>query len=441
MGTVGVVGDVRHNDGLRDDEPAMDVEHAAWAFAAGPLRGQSQRPAYARRACPSPVLRQWQAQRLGVFIHWGISSVAGCGRSVVWFPNLYPPYAWPDLAREFKPPPGVVAGWLRLARRAGMRYAVLTARHHDGYSLFPSAVSEYTVMHSGPQRDLVGEFVSGCRAKGLAVGLYYSLADFSDTGYLAGPEDDPHGWARFLACVNAQLQELLTRYGAVQVLWFDGAVGRGFPWTDPQDWHSDEIVASAKAVQPGILVNNRSGVEGDFFSCEQTYPSSPCRAPWEVAMTMNRSWFHNPGDAQYKSVTDLVRTLATVVSRNGNLLLNLAPDAAGQLAWQEVEALSGIGDWMAVHSEAIHGCGPAPWGLGEIGVTTARPGKIYLHLFTWPGTTLLLPHPETAILSATLVTTGARLHAKRIRGLGWRLSGLPPVPPNPHATVIKLRVP
>src|SRR5690606_27939935 len=227
--------------------------------------------------------------------------------------------------------PGAAREWAAAARAAGMRYAVLTTRHHNGFSLWPSAVSDWSVRRFLPGRDLVREFVDAFRAAGLEVGFYYSLSHWHHPDYPAFTEadkpysflayrrpDDPAAWDRYLDYLFTQVRELLTDYGDVAVLWFDGQWERT-PW----EWKADELRAMIRELQPDCLVNDRLPFQGDFETPEQFVPAEPPEGRWETCLTMNRSWGYVPADTRYKSARDLIHTVCETAGRGGNLLLNV----------------------------------------------------------------------------------------------------------------------
>jgi alpha-L-fucosidase len=278
-----------------------------------------------------------------------------------------------------------------------MQYAVMTTKHHDGYAMFASEHSDFGIATFAPGRDLVQEFVDACRDEDLRVGLYFSLADWHHPDYpaftdamrpylaVAYPRAEPERWERFRADLRGQLDHLLTAYGPIDLLWFDGGWER-----QAVEWHSDELEELIRARQPDIVVNDRLPGVGDYVSPEQSVPSPPPDGPWETCMTMNHSWGPVAEDTDRKSVASLLSTLADVAAGGGNLLLNLSPDGDGRvLDWQR-ERLAGIAAWMARHGEAIVGTEP---GL--------EPGRFYGPT-TRRGATLSLLCPMRPVESVTV---------------------------------------
>ncbi|HTO71147.1 MAG TPA: alpha-L-fucosidase [Myxococcota bacterium] len=338
--------------------------------------------------------------RFGMFVHWGHSSQQGVELSwplvggVAALPGSadVPAEAYHATAKSFAPKPGAPRDWLARAARSGMRYAVLTAKHHDGFALWPTrAPGGFSVRDSAYRGDLVREFVDAARAEGLRVGLYFSLCDWHHPDYPPFrdehrpyrfgrvPQPSPEQWARFLEFQFAQLRELLTGYGRIDLLWFDGGWER-----TPEQWRAQELAALARELQPEILLNDRLPGEGDFDTPEQFIPPKPPARRWETCMTMNESWGWAPGDAHYKSERALVHGLCEVASRGGNLLLNVSPRADGSLPGEQTARLDALARWMAVHAAAIHDTQPGlePWQF--YGPTTRRGDRVYLHLLSRP---------------------------------------------------------
>lgn len=291
-------------------------------------------------------------------------------------------------ALEFSPSPGAAREWARLAVGAGMRYAVLTTKHHDGFALWPTKQTDFGVAQTPYGGDLVGEYAEACRGAGLRVGFYYSLSDWHHPDYPAFTEDDKpylsflgkrsQTWDRYLDALFGQVRELLTDYGQVDLLWFDGQWER-----TADEWRAPELLRMIRELQPDIVVNDRLP-GGDYATPEQGVPGEPPEGRWETCLTMNRSWGYVPGDAEYKSATELVHTLCEVAGKGGNLLLNVSPRADGSLPPEQVERLEAIGSWMSSHREAIWDTEPGlePWQF--YGPSTKKGDRIFLHCVMRP---------------------------------------------------------
>jgi alpha-L-fucosidase len=325
------------------------------------------------------VTADWFAgARFGLFIHWGPASLHGWelswplvgGNKALPYATPVPPDVYHRDARSFSPQKGAAREWMRLARRAGMRYAVLTTKHHDGFALFPTAHTDWSIAATPYGGDLVGEYVEAARAEGLRVGFYLSLSDWHHPDYPAFDGSDasyfaymvrrpsPDAWQRYLGVLRGQLEELLTRYGKIDLLWFDGGWERR-----PDEWQASELDALIRGLQPEIVINDRLPSVGDYRTPEQLVPAVAPEGPWETCLTMNKTWGWCPRDTNYKSACELVHTLCEVAGRGGNLLLNVSPMADGRLPDWQVERLEAIAGWMARHGAAIHDSAPGlePW--------------------------------------------------------------------------------
>ena len=279
----------------------------------------------------------------------------------------------------------------RLARRAGMEYVVLTAKHHDGYAMFHTKLSEFSVEHSPCGRDIVREVVEAVRAEGLRVGLYFSLSDWHHPDYppfteadkpyaaMRWPRPSPEQWERYVGFTHGQVRELLAGYGRIDLLWFDGGWER-----KPEEWQGEELVAMIRALQPEIVINDRLPGFGDYETPEQFVPAQPPERPWEVCLTMNESWGYNPADGRYKSSLEIIQTLCEVAGRGGRLLLNVSPTGDGRLPPEQTERLEDVARWMTANGEAITGTAPGlePWQF--YGPSTRARGTVYLHLLMRP---------------------------------------------------------
>jgi alpha-L-fucosidase len=320
----------------------------------------------------------WDDARYGLFVHWGVMSLPARGDWVMQREHI-PVAEYERLGEGFNAeawdPPAQAA----LARRAGMRYGVLVTRHHDGFCLWDTATDHFKATNTPAGRDLVREWVDAFRAEGLRVGLYYSLLDWRADAYWRGPFGDPEGWAAFREHVHAQVRELLTGYGDVATLWCDG-----FWPHSGEAWGSLDLEAMARELQPGILVNDRSGVPGDFSTPEQSISVLPPFGRWEACMTTNDTWGWHATDHHWKTPAQIVRALAVCASGGGNLLLNVGPKGDGSLPGPAVELLEAVGGWLAVNGASIYGTTRSPWLAHAYGVIACRLRRLYLHCFSWP---------------------------------------------------------
>ena len=336
--------------------------------------------------------------RFGMFVHWGLYSLAARHEWVKGRERLtderYQPYF-----DHFDPDLYDPADWARQARRAGMRYVVLTTKHHDGFCLWDSALTDYKATMTPYGRDLIAPFVSAVRAEGLRVGFYHSLLDWHhpdfpidvhhplrDAGDVAAANAG-RDIGRYADYLHAQVRELLTGYGTIDYLFFDFSyAGRPGRWggKGPADWRSEELLALVRKLQPDIVVNDRLDIPGDFVTPEQYQPPAPLREPWEACQTINGSWGYDRDNLDHKSPDLLVRMLVDTVAKDGNLLLNVGPTGRGLIDPVAERTLGAIAAWMRLHGRAIHGCGPADAVAPPDCRYTQRGDRLYLHLFAWP---------------------------------------------------------
>jgi alpha-L-fucosidase len=379
----------------------------------------------------------WFSQaRYGMFIHWGAYSAAARGEWVMnreRIPRDEYAHKYVDLFRAERYDP---RQWAALARSAGMKYVVLTARHHDGFALWDTATTDFNAARMGPRRDLVGPFVRAVRDAGLRVGLYLSAADWTHGDYPgAFCRDWPTGWSdeaarkRFVAYYQAQLEELLTRYGKIDVLWYDGCV--------PQPLDGAAANALARRLQPDILINERNGEPYDFCCSEQSLTAK--EGSWEACMTLNGNWGYHAGDRDWKSAREVIRMLVATAGKAGNLLLNVGPKADGTIPEPSVRILAEAGDWLARNGEWLADSGRSPFTWNNSSMVTVKGGRVYLHMFHSSGPEYCWAELRNKVLSARLLDGGRDLTFEQrgprvvIRGLPWPLT-------DPIATTIVLEV-
>ncbi|HST80596.1 MAG TPA: alpha-L-fucosidase [Kineosporiaceae bacterium] len=368
-------------------------------------------PAAGSAAGPAEVLRE---RRFGLFVHWGLYSIAA-RTEWMWHRERQSIAEYERYLKFFDPDLFDPDQWVERADAAGMRYLVITTKHHDGFCLWDSALTDYSVTATPWGRDLIGPIIQAARRRGMQIGLYHSLIDWHHPDFpidgLHPLRDDAEAVGanhhrditRYRTYLHGQVRELLTRYGAIDELWFDfsyqGHVHEGTPvWggKGPEDWGSAELVAMVRALQPGILINDRTGLAGDFVTPEQYQPSEPPTRDgrpvhWEACQTLNGSWGYDRDNHDDKSLGMLIRMLIDTVSKDGNLLLNVGPTARGEFDARSTAALDGIGQWMRVHQRSIHGAGRSDFQPPPDCRYTQRGDRLYLHLFAWPFETVHLP--------------------------------------------------
>lgn len=335
--------------------------------------------------------------RFGMFIHWGIYSVAGRHE---WVQSREKISAddYARYARYFDPDLYDPAEWARMARAAGMKYAVLTSKHHDGFAMWDTRLSEFKVTNTPAGRDVLREFVDAFRAEGLKIGFYHSVIDWHHPDYTldsphpmrdmdAASYDPGRDMARYREFLHGQVRELLTDYGKIDVMWFD--------WTPPEksrdDWDSEGLVRMVRELQPGILLNDRIDYpeSADFVTPEEYQAKSwpergGKRVLWETCQTMNGSWGYDRDNHNWKSPDLLIRLLVDSVAKGGNLLLNVGPTARGELDPVAQATLAQIGEWTRRHGRAIYGATASDETPPPDCRFTQRGDRLYLHIFSWP---------------------------------------------------------
>lgn len=347
--------------------------------------------------------------RFGMFIHWGLYSIPARGEWVRSTEQI-PVEEYEPFFREFNPVDYDPKKWAKAAKEAGMKYAVLTAKHHDGFCLFDSKLTDYKSTNTPCGRDLVREYLDAFRAEGLKVGLYYSLLDWHHPDYPHYGDakhpmrDNPvfqgvsHNFDNYLDYMHGQVKELCTEYGKIDLFWFDFSYDN----MTGETWRATELVRMIRQYQPDVLIDNRlegggshfgslvtehpSEYCGDFVSPEQIIPPEGIidakgnRVVWESCITMNGHWGYCSTDHFFKPADMLVKKLVECVSKGGNLLLNVGPDAKGNIPKESLEILSGIGNWMRRNSDSIYGCGYGELPKPEYGRVTRKGNKVYFHV-------------------------------------------------------------
>lgn len=351
----------------------------------------------------------FRAARFGMFIHWGLYAIPASGE---WMRALdkisiedYQKYFDAFDARYYDP-----KKWAKLAKEAGMKYAVMTAKHHDGFCLFDSKLTDYKSTNTPAGRDLIKEYVEAFRAEGIKVGIYYSLLDWHHDDYPHyGDRNHPmrdneewkgykHNFRNYLEYMHGQVKELLTNYGKIDIMWFD------FSYDDMCDekWEATKLVKMIRSINPDIIIDDRLSVSngnlsfdydkapyyiGDFKSPERVIPAS-CLVdtkgrpiPWETCMTLNNNWGYVSSENGYKKSKEVIRLLVECVSKNGNMILNIGPNAKGEIPKQSVKILKEIGEWMHENDDSIYNCGQAfGFAKPEWGRYTMNGKKLYAHI-------------------------------------------------------------
>jgi alpha-L-fucosidase len=361
-----------------------------------------------------------------MFVHWGLYSLLARDAWAMGDEDI-PLGEYEQLANRFQPPKNAARTWARLAREAGMKYIVMTAKHHEGFCLFHSQLTDYCAPKRAVGRDLVLEFVEAARAEGLRVGLYYSLMDWHDPDW-RNCKDSEEARKRFVGYTHGQVRELLTQYGKIDILWYDMAIP-----LDAAGWEAEKLNKMVLELQPEIIVNNRSRAPGDFVTPEQNV--KPSKGDWEACMTTNDCWGYVSGDHNWKSPHHLVQNLVDCSANGGNFLLNIGPQADGSVPEECVGVLRRVGRWLRENGASIYDTERCLFLHGDICAFTRRANTLYVHVYYWPGEEVTIGGVTTRVRSAKLLATGENVASVQ-RGRQFVLSGLRQTAPDDLITVI-----
>ena len=343
----------------------------------------------------------FEDMRFGVFIHWGIYSMYAQGE---WYLNngKLDAQEYAKAAGGFYPSRFDAREWVKAIKAAGAKYITFTSRHHDGFSMFDTAASDYDIMDATPfKRDIIGELAQACHEEGIALHFYYSLLDWTredypqgNTGRHSGRKGDAQDYESYRSFMKTQLSELLTQYGKIGAIWFDGHWDHNGAEV-PFDWRYDDLYPHIHGIDPACLIGNNHHIapfEGeDFQMFERDLPGENNNGwadnqtisslPLEMCQTMNGMWGYKVEDQDYKSVPELVRLIVKAASKGSNLLLNIGPQPDGCLPALALDRLYGIGQWMSVYGESVYGTSAAGLPEPEWGAVTRKDEVLYLHVF------------------------------------------------------------
>ncbi len=370
-------------------------------------------------------MQWWRDAKFGLFLHWGPASVNGT--EISWsraghpfdHPSdtaVVPPAVYDNLYKQFNPVKFDADAWMRMAKDAGMKYVVFITKHHDGFSMWPTALRpDYSIMAGPFKRDLCKEISDAAHKEGLKLGWYYSTRDWTHPDYLVGDN------SKYDAFYRGQVRELLSNYGRVDVMWFDHVAGN---W---RDYKFQELFDMLHQLQPGILVNDRAArfirptedkpapglvpmVNGDFDTPEQRIGKFQYGRAWESCVTMTEckdggGWSYRP-DGRTRSFEECLRMLVQTVTGDGNLLLNVGPMPTGEIDPKQIEALHQMGEWLRKYGETIYGTRGGPIPNGEWGGCTTKGGKLWVHVLQWPGETLRIGALAAKVQSSKVLTGG-----------------------------------
>jgi len=367
--------------------------------------------------------------RFGLFIHWGIYALAARHEWVKSRERI-PDEAYQKYLDHFYPDLYDPRVWAQEARDAGMKYLVVTSKHHDGFCLWDSALTDYKATNTPWGQDVLRPMVEAFRAEGLRVGFYHSVIDWHHPEFpldglhplrddlafrQAQQQRDIRQYAQYL---HGQTRELLTQFGQLDIMWFDFSYSsRDWGWSrgkGQEDWQSAQLMAMVRELQPGIIVNDRLEIGGDLKTPEQYQPSGWLMANgkpvvWEACQTLNGSWGYDRDNLDWKPVDLLVRMLVDTVSKGGNLLLNVGPTARGEFDPQAIARLRGLGQWMRLHSRAIYGCTASDYAPPPDCRYTQNGQRLYLHLLAWPFRHVHLPGLAGRVAYAQLLNDASEI--------------------------------
>ncbi len=376
-------------------------------------------------ALPAEKMQWWRDAKFGMFLHWGIYAITGRGEWVMWNERI-PLREYRKLADQFAPQKFNPRAWAEVARAAGMKYMVLTAKHHDGFCLFDSAASDFTSVKTAARRDFVAEYVQACREAGLGVGLYYSPLDWRFPGFFF-PDLYRESAEEMKQQTYAQVRELLSNYGKIDIFWFDGGeddwLGFGGLEWGPGGWHSRDtrwpqekhypgkplweahkLVAMMRELQPDVVINNRSGWEGDFLTPERKVGAFNTQRAWETCDTLAESWGYMP-NRRLRSLRSIIHLLVQVVTGDGNLLLNVAPTPDGEIEPRQARRLAQVGEWLAEYGQSIYATRGGPFAPQPWGGFTWQGNRLYAHVIDWPEDMIAIPAMPQRILRVRSLTS------------------------------------
>ncbi len=380
------------------------------------------------------ALKRWQDMRFGMFIHWGPVSLTG--HEIGWSRGRETPVEQYDqLYKRFDPEHFNADDWVKVAKQAGMKYVILTTKHHDGFCLWDTKQTDFNMMNSPLGRDVVKELSDACKRQGIAFGTYYSTCDwhhpdFPRTSPGGQVKRDTYNLDRYTEYLKAQVKELLVNYGPLITLWYDV----------PQEFdrqRGESVIAFTRALQPSIVINNRTGAPGDFDTPEQRVGGFNRERPWETCMTICRQWAWKPDDTM-KSLKQCLQTLIYTAGGDGNLLFNVGPMPDGRIEPRQVERLMEMGQWMQQYGDTIYGTRGGPLKPGRWGASTCKDNKVFLFIMNWPQDGPFLIPTQSLKIQKAIVRGGGVVTFKNTKA-GIELD-IPIAERNEIASVVELTV-
>jgi alpha-L-fucosidase len=355
----------------------------------------------ALQASPEDI-QWWRELKFGLFVHWGPVSLKGT--EIGWSrrgerrgtggTGDVPVEVYDNLYKEFNPVQFNADQWLQIAKDAGMKYMVFTSKHHDGFSMFDSKLTDYKITNSPFKRDVVKELADACHKAGLRLGYYYSPVDWHHPDYRTATHQ------KYIDYMHGQLREICTHYGQIDIIWFDGLGGTA------KDWDSPKLFPMLRQLQPHIILNDRAGLPADHDTPEQRIGGFQKDRPWETCMTICQQWAWKPND-RMKSLKECIQTLVRVVGGDGNLLFNVGPMPDGRIEPRQVERLREMGQWLGQYGQSIYGTRGGPFKTTARLASTYNGNVVYVHLLDWSGDTITLPGLPKKIVDSSLLTGGS----------------------------------
>jgi len=374
-------------------------------------------------------MKWWHEAKFGMFIHWGLYSVIGRHEWAMEVEAI-PVSEYEQLAKKFKPKPYPAKDWAKLAKRAGMKYMVMTTKHHEGFCLFDTKYTDYCAPKQACGRDLVAEYVEAARAEGLRVGFYYSLMDWHHPDGARCAEDED-ARKRFVEYIHGQVRELMTNYGKIDILWYDVS------WPlSPEGWESAKMNRMVRELQPDIIINNRSGLPEDFSTPEQHVRGESGGRAWEACMTMNESWGYHRADDAWKTPKRILRYLITCARDGGNYLLNIGPKPDGSVPEESIHILNTVGEWMDKYGYTIYGAERCSVTSSLFANFTRKGNTLYVHVHFWPGEEWAIGGLRTEVKSIKLLPSREPVEFEQ-DDFRVRLRGLPKEAPDSPITVLE----
>lgn len=387
---------------------------------------------------------QWfRDARIGMFVCWG--PVTLTGKEIGWSrggerrglqgAGQTPVEVYDNLYKKWKPDKFDARAWVKVARDAGMKYMIFLVKHHDGYCLYDSKLTDYksTSPEAAWQYDVMADIADACHEAGMRLVIYYSQPDWHHPDYLTDRHD------RYVEYFHGQIRELLTRYGRVDGLWFDGLMARGEDrhnglYEGADRWQAEKLFRMARELQPHILINNRCGLPADYDTPEQKIGRFQTDRMWESCITLGTQWSWKPDD-RIKSLKECVDIMVRCAGGDGNLALNTNPMPDGRIEPRQVDRFQEIGVWLRKHGRSIYGTRGGPFLPGDWGASTHKNRTIYLHVLKWPGESLTLPPIAATIMKVSCLTGGTASFTQTAGGIEITV---PPTDRNDLDTIIEI---